>query len=136
MGFLCLQAHAISTDPGLATTVNCLSAGAAVGISITIFLLSFSAGVTLALLVTYCCCVRGIGESSSVQPCTPFLLRGTSGHSRNEGESLICSCGTLASLDCCNDSSWLALRRVFNHVIWILATKNIQFYSYIGLGCH
>ena len=58
----------ISTDPGLATTVNCLGAGAAVGISITIFLVSFSAGVMLALLITYCCCVRGIGESSSGQP--------------------------------------------------------------------
>ena len=35
-----------------------LSAGAAVGISIAIFLVSFSAGTLLAALVTYCCCVR------------------------------------------------------------------------------
>ena len=44
-----------------------LSAGAVVGISITIFLVSFSAGVMLALLVTYCCCVRGKRKKSQQQ---------------------------------------------------------------------
>ena len=39
-----------------------LSAGAAVGMSITIFLVSFSTGALLAALITYCC-VRG-GKSS------------------------------------------------------------------------
>ena len=42
-----------------------LSAGAAVGISITIFLVSFSTGVMLATLITYCCVRRG---NSSGQP--------------------------------------------------------------------
>ena len=60
-----MPAEPISTDPRLATTTNCLSAGIIVGISIIIFLLSFSAGVLLTALITYCCCVREIGESSS-----------------------------------------------------------------------
>ena len=38
-----------------------------VGISITIFLVFFSAGALLVALITYCCCVREIGESSSGQ---------------------------------------------------------------------
>ena len=46
--------------------VACLNAGTIVGISITIFLVSFSAGALLAALLTYCCCVwRG---KSSGQP--------------------------------------------------------------------
>ena len=64
----CMPTDPTSTDPGLSTTVNCPSAGVVVGISITIFLVSFSVGALLALLVTYCCCVRGIGENSSGQP--------------------------------------------------------------------
>ena len=60
-----MPAEPISTDPRLAT--NCLSAGTVVGISITIFLVSFSAGILLTALITYCCCVREIGESSSGQ---------------------------------------------------------------------
>ena len=42
-----------------------LSAGAAVGMSITIFLVSFSTGALLAALITYCCVIRG---KSSGQP--------------------------------------------------------------------
>ena len=40
-----------------------LSAGAAVGISVTIFLVSFSVGALLATLIIYCC-MRGRGKSS------------------------------------------------------------------------
>ena len=47
-----------------------LSAGAVVGISIIIFLLSFSAGVLLAALTTYCC-MRRRGKSSSKPHSTP-----------------------------------------------------------------
>ena len=43
-----------------------LSAGAVVGISITIFLVSFSAGAMLAALITYCCVRRR--EKSSSKP--------------------------------------------------------------------
>ena len=53
------------TDPQPSTTAlapeptTCsLGDGAVVGISITIFLVSFSAGALLAALITYCCCVR------------------------------------------------------------------------------
>ena len=49
----------ISTDPGLATTVNCLTAGTVVGISITIFLVSFSVGVLLGALIIFCCMRSG-----------------------------------------------------------------------------
>ena len=58
----------ISTGQEPATAV--LSAGTVVGISITIFLVSFSAGVLLAALITYCCCMRGRGKrgKSSGQP--------------------------------------------------------------------
>ena len=62
-----MPAEPISTDPRLATTTNCLSAGIIVGISIIIFLVSFSAGALLAALITYCCCVRR-REKSSGQP--------------------------------------------------------------------
>ena len=41
----------------------CLNAGTIVGISIAIFLVSFSAGALLAALLTYCYCVRR-GKSS------------------------------------------------------------------------
>ena len=51
-------------EPRLATAG--LSAGAAVGISVTIFLVSFSAGALLTTLITYCCCARR--EKSSGQP--------------------------------------------------------------------
>ena len=47
-----------------------LSAGIVVGISITIFLMSFSAGAMLAALVTYCC-VRERGESSGQHHLSP-----------------------------------------------------------------
>ena len=58
------------TDPEPATAG--LSAGAAVGISITIFLVSFSAGAMLATLITYCCCVRRrTGKSSGQQHLPP-----------------------------------------------------------------
>ena len=50
-------------EPQLATAG--LSAGAAVGISVTIFLVSFSAGALLAALITYYCVRR---EKSSGQP--------------------------------------------------------------------
>ena len=66
------------TDPQPATTgsdpepATCaLSAGAVVGISITIFLVSFSVGAVLATLITYCCCVMGRREKSSGQPHLP-----------------------------------------------------------------
>ena len=65
------------TDPQPATTGSVpepatagLSAGAAVGISITIFLVSFSAGALLAALITYCC-VRVRRGKSSGQPHLP-----------------------------------------------------------------
>ena len=48
-----------------------LSAGAVVGISITIFLISFSAGALLATLTTYCCCVKGRGKSSGQPHLSP-----------------------------------------------------------------
>ena len=51
-------------EPQLATAG--LSAGAAVGISVTIFLVSFSAGALLTALITYCCCARR--EKSSGHP--------------------------------------------------------------------
>ena len=35
-----------------------VNAGTIVGISITIFLVSFSVGALLAAVITYCCCVR------------------------------------------------------------------------------
>ena len=47
-----------------------LSAGAAVGISITIFLVSFSAGVLLAALIIFCC-VRRRGKNSGQAHSTP-----------------------------------------------------------------
>ena len=55
------------TDPQPSTTEPAtpgLSAGTVVGISITIFLVSFSGGAVLAALITYCCCVRGRAKSS------------------------------------------------------------------------
>ena len=65
-----MPTHAL-TDSRPATTgpvpepATCgLSAGAVVGISIIIFLVSFSAGALLATLITYCCCVRRRGKSS------------------------------------------------------------------------
>ena len=66
---LCIPTHALTTlhpsttgsVPEPATAV--LSAGAAVGMSITIFLVSFSTGALLAALITYCC-VRRRGKSS------------------------------------------------------------------------
>ena len=66
---LCIPTHAL-TDLQSSTTSSVpepvtagLSAGAVVGISTTIFLVSFSAGGLLAALITYCCCVRR-GKSS------------------------------------------------------------------------
>ena len=47
-----------------------LSAGTVVGISITIFLVSFSAGAMLAALITYCC-VRERGKSSGQHHLSP-----------------------------------------------------------------
>ena len=47
-----------------------LSAGAAVGMSITIFLVSFSVGALLATLITYCCCVKRGKSSGQPQPST------------------------------------------------------------------
>ena len=47
-----------------------LSPGAAVGISITIFLVSFSAGAVLAALITYCC-MRRRGKSSGQPHLSP-----------------------------------------------------------------
>ena len=41
-----------------------LSAGTVVGISIAIFMVSFSAGVLLATLIIFCCRVRGRGKNS------------------------------------------------------------------------
>ena len=46
-----------------------LSAGTAVGISITIFLVSFSVGVVLATFITYCCVRRR--KSSGKRHSTP-----------------------------------------------------------------
>ena len=43
--------------------ISSLSAGTVVGISITILLVSFSAGVLLTAIITYCCWVRS-GKSS------------------------------------------------------------------------
>ena len=66
-----MPTHAL-TDPQPATTgpvpepATCgLSAGAVVGISVTIFIVSFSAGALLTALLTYCCVRRG---KSSGQP--------------------------------------------------------------------
>ena len=60
-----------------------------VGISITIFLVSFSAGALLATLITYCMllCERDRGEQQWTG--IPFSLREPSGNSRNEGASLL-----------------------------------------------
>ena len=41
------------------------------GISITVFLVSFSAGAVLAALITYCCCVRKREKSSGQPHLTP-----------------------------------------------------------------
>ena len=67
--------HIPPTDPQPVTTgsvpepATCgFSAGTVVGISITIFLVSFSAGAVLAALITYCCCVMGKRGKSSGQP--------------------------------------------------------------------
>ena len=70
--------HIPSTDPQPATTGSVpepatagLSPGAVVGVSITIFVVSFSAGALLATLITYCCCVRKKGKSSGHRHTTP-----------------------------------------------------------------
>ena len=62
------------TDPQPSTTAlapeptTCsLGDGAVVGISFTIFLVSFSVGALLAAVITYCCCVRR-RQKSSEQP--------------------------------------------------------------------
>ena len=52
----------ISTDQEPATRGQ--SAGIVVGISIAIFMMSFSAGVLLATLIMFCCRVRGRGKNS------------------------------------------------------------------------
>ena len=91
--------YAISTDTRLATTANCLSAGTIVGISITIFLVSFSVGILLTALITYCCCVREIGESSSGQ--AHLSPSGSPVETLEMKDNP--SYGTLASLDCCTD---------------------------------
>ena len=52
-------------EPEPQSAIAGLSAGVAVGISITIFLVSFSTGVVLATLITYCCVRR---KKSSWQP--------------------------------------------------------------------
>ena len=56
-------------DPGCDTEPQSATAGlsavAAVGISVTIFLVSFSAGALLTAVITYCCVRR---EKSSGQP--------------------------------------------------------------------
>ena len=52
----------ISTDQEPAT--RGLSVGIVVGISIAIFMVSFSAGVLLATLIMFCCRVRGRGKNS------------------------------------------------------------------------
>ena len=50
----------------------CLNAGTIVGISITIFLVSFSTGALLAALITYCCCVRRRRKSSGQSHPSPL----------------------------------------------------------------
>ena len=61
----------VPTDP-VPEPVTCgLGAGAVVGISIAIFLLSFSAGAMLAALLIYCCCVRGREKSTGQPHSTP-----------------------------------------------------------------
>ena len=60
---LCMSINPIcpqSTTAGLSTVT-------VVGISITIFVVSFSVGALLAALITYCCCVRR-REKNSGQP--------------------------------------------------------------------
>ena len=52
-----------SVDPDPASAIGDLSAGGVVGISASVFLVSFSAGVVLAALITYCCCVIGRGKN-------------------------------------------------------------------------
>ena len=47
-----------------------LSAGAVVGISITICLVFFSAGALLTALITYCCCVKRGKSSGQPHPST------------------------------------------------------------------
>ena len=66
--FNVMQVFIPTTDPQPATA--CLSPGTVVGISITIFLVSFSAGVMLAALITYWC-VRRRGKSSGQQHLPP-----------------------------------------------------------------
>ena len=78
----------IFTDPRLATTANCLSAGTIVGISIyhhlpAVLLCWSLANCTHHLLL----CERDKGEQQWTG--TPFSLREPSGNSRNEGESLL-----------------------------------------------
>ena len=59
-----------SVDPDTASVPGDLSAGSIVGISISIFLVSFSAGALLAALITYCC-VRRRGKSSGQPHLSP-----------------------------------------------------------------
>ena len=68
-----MPTHA-NTDPQPSTTASApepttcsLGDGAVVGISVTIFLVSFSVGALLAALLTYSCCVRK-RQKSSGQP--------------------------------------------------------------------
>ena len=65
---LCIPTHAL-TDLHPSTTGSVpepgLSAGAVAGISITIFLVSFSTGALLAALITYCCVRRGKSSGQS-----------------------------------------------------------------------
>ena len=68
-----MPTHA-NTDPQPSTTASApepttcsLGDGAVVGISVTIFLVSFSVGALLAAVITYCCCVRK-RQKSSGQP--------------------------------------------------------------------
>ena len=57
-----------STNASTPEPTTCsLGDGAVVGISVTIFLVSFSVGALLAAVITYCCCVRR-REKSSGQP--------------------------------------------------------------------
>ena len=67
--YVCLHTstHPPSVDSDPPPATGGLSAGTIVGISIIIFLVSFSAGVLLAALITYCCCVKR-REKSSGQP--------------------------------------------------------------------
>ena len=62
----CVPTDTATTNPELATAG--LTAGTIVGISVSIFLVSFCAGALLAALITYCCVRRRKKNSGQPHP--------------------------------------------------------------------